>query len=77
MMRLEDLTIKAPRDGKLVSLPKSPGEKVDIGELVGLIAGSDELRLRLWIESDDLAKVSTGQKAELLWIGTFYRNLVV
>ncbi|MBI3991042.1 MAG: HlyD family efflux transporter periplasmic adaptor subunit [Candidatus Omnitrophica bacterium] len=75
--RMDDLNIIAPENGKIVYLPKKPGERVDLGELVCLIAGSDEVRLKILIESDDIGKVFIGQKAEVLWIGAFYRELIV
>jgi multidrug efflux pump subunit AcrA (membrane-fusion protein) len=76
-LKLGDLNIRAPRDGKIVYLPKKAGEQITLGDLIALLAPSEEIRLRFWIETDDAARVSTGQKVELLWIGSFYRDLLV
>ncbi len=77
LFRLNNLTIQTPQDGKIAYLPKKPGETVGIGDLIALISGNENLRLRLMIESDDISRVSSGQKVEILWPGSFYRNLIV
>lgn len=76
-LKLEDLNVRAPGDGKIVYLPKKAGEQITLGDLIALLSASEEIRLRLWIETDDAGRVSTGQKIELLWIGSFYRDLLV
>ena len=75
--QLDDLTIQAPQEGRIVNLPKKEGEHVTLGDLIALIASSEEVRLRLWIEGDEVGKVFLGQKVEVLWMGSFYRDLLV
>ncbi len=59
------LTIIAPRTGKILSLDVKQGQNVMPGQLLASIASSHKLELKAHILSDDLAEVAAGQAVEI------------
>ena len=69
---LDNLTIKAPRDGQLTALNAEIGESKAQGERLGQIDDVDKFKTTALVNEFYLNRVRTGQRAELEIGGTSY-----
>jgi len=70
---IENMTIKAPADGKLSSFSVEIGETKSAGEHLGQIDVQDGFKLRANIDERYVSKVFVGQPAEFDFTGTTYQ----
>lgn len=70
---IENMTIKAPADGKLSSFSVEIGETKSSGEHLGQIDIQDGFKLRANIDERYVSKVYTGQPAEFDFTGKTYQ----
>lgn len=59
---LNDLKVKSPITGKLISRNYEPGEFVQAGSSIATVADLDDLWIKVYIPTDDLPLVKMGQK---------------
>ncbi|MBI4733356.1 MAG: efflux RND transporter periplasmic adaptor subunit [Rubrobacteridae bacterium] len=57
--------IKSPIDGVVLSLPYKEGEVVNAGATIAVIGKTSELDLTIYVDEKELAKVKTGQSADI------------
>ncbi len=70
--RLENLTIKAPVSGYLISLDAEIGQAKQAGEDLGLIDTLEGYRVRAGIDEHYIARVEIGRKGEFEFAGKTY-----
>jgi len=68
---LEDLTIKADGDGKIITLGVEIGDSVQVGQTIAMIRDSETMSLTLPFGSDDAALMKVGQSAVVTVSGSF------
>lgn len=64
-MMLQNLTIKAPIDGTVMSIGIVPGQRVAKGSNVGRVSNYERMNLMLRLDEMDVPKVSRGQRVEI------------
>lgn len=74
--RLENLTIKAPVSGYLVSLDAEIGQSKRAGEDLGQIDTLEGYRIRAGIDEHYIARVEAGRQGEFEFAGTSYDIIV-
>lgn len=74
--RLENLTIKAPVSGYLVSLDAEIGQSKRAGEDLGQIDTLEGYRIRAGIDEHYIARVEAGRQGEFEFSGTSYDIIV-
>lgn len=67
--RQAQLTIRAPIDGVTYNLPRMPGEPIVPGQVVGLVADPNHLRVRARVDAPDLPRIHPGQRLTLTFDG--------
>ena len=60
--RAEALTVRAPADGVVYSLPRKVGESVDAGQVVASVVDPEHRRLRARVDQPDLPRIAAGQR---------------
>ncbi len=71
-LSLDNLTVKAPADGKLSSFSIEVGQTASSGEHLGQIDNPDDFKLRANIDERYISRVSIGQEAEFDFGGQTY-----
>lgn len=59
---LDDLVIKAPRQGTVISRNYEPGEFVTAGSTLATLADLEHLWIKVYIPTDDLPRIKLGQR---------------
>ncbi|MGE5838290.1 MAG: efflux RND transporter periplasmic adaptor subunit [Deltaproteobacteria bacterium] len=67
LARLEDTVIKAPFKGLIVRRDREPGDVVVPGSSIFLLISTQELWVRAWVDETDMAKLSPGQAARVVF----------
>jgi HlyD family secretion protein len=65
--RLEQATIRSPRDGVVYEVPVRPGDWLETGGLVAKVGRLDRLRVIVYVDEPDLGKVREGLPVTLTW----------
>ncbi len=71
-----ELVLKSPVDGVVLSLPVKVGQVVAPGTLVAAVAAGSSLEVKSDILGDDLTHVAVGQKAVITAPGLDQKNLI-
>ena len=71
-LNLDNLTLRAPADGKLSSFNIEVGQTASSGEHLGQIDNPDDFKLRANIDERYISRVSIGQEAEFDFGGQSY-----
>jgi HlyD family secretion protein len=66
-LRLEQATIRSPRDGAVYEIPVRPGDWLETGALVAKVGRLDRLRVVVYVDEPDLGKVREGLPVTLTW----------
>lgn len=61
--RVEDLNLKASRDGVIQNVDLKPGQRVDVGAVIGLVSNPDEVYVRLKVSAVQGHRLEQGQAA--------------
>lgn len=64
---LQQTNVKAPRDGRVYSLPVRPGQFVGTGELLVQVADLSKVQLRAFVDEPDVGKLQPGQAVRVSW----------
>jgi HlyD family secretion protein len=59
--------VRAPFDGVVYSLPVKSGAYVQAGDLLLQVADLSRVRVRVFVDEPDVARLSSGQKIEVTW----------
>ncbi len=59
--RAAKLIVRSPADGVIYNLPRTVGETVIIGQVIGTAVDRDHLRVRIRVDEPDLPRIRTGQ----------------
>jgi len=68
------LVIAAPSTGTVVGILVKEGDRVDIGQELMFLAGSQEMAIRIWIREEDSTEVELGQKVRIYSQIFYYRR---
>lgn len=60
--RAAGLVLRAPANGVIYNLPRSVGEPVQLGQLIGNAVDRDHLRVRIRVDEPDLPRIQPGQR---------------
>lgn len=76
---MEDLVVKSPLKGTILTCNFEPGEFVSMGSRLFTIANLNDLWITVYIPTDDLAQISLGQEVECYITGdsNVYKGKVV
>ena len=66
---LSKLTIRAPFDGVVYSLPVRQGNYVNPGDLVLQLADLSKVQVRAFVDEPDVGRLAPGQRIEVTWDG--------
>lgn len=61
--RVEDLNLKAKRDGVIQDVDLKPGQRVELGTVIGLVSNPDEVYVRLKVSAVQGHRLGLGQTA--------------
>jgi HlyD family secretion protein len=67
LARLEDTVIRAPFKGLIVRRDREPGDVVVPGSSIFLLISTEELWIRAWVDETDMARLSPGQAARVVF----------
>jgi len=59
--RAAQLIVRSPANGVIYNLPRSAGEPVQLGQVVGNAVDRDHLRVRIRVDEPDLPRIAVGQ----------------
>lgn len=63
--KIDDIAVKAPFDGQIISISKSNGDYVEGKDVMMVIADMNELKVNLKVDELDIFNITKGQKAVL------------